>query len=92
MQALVAGTQRIASGEFDRPVEVNRRDEFGQLAGAFNDMSRGLIERDALRDERTKIERDLSLARKIQQDVLPKHIPACPGYDLAAYSLPAEGK
>jgi serine phosphatase RsbU (regulator of sigma subunit) len=90
IQELVVGTQRIAAGRFDEPVAVKRRDELGVLAGAFNDMSQGLKERDVLRDERTKIERDLALARKIQMDVLPKFIPACPGYDLAAYSLPAE--
>jgi serine phosphatase RsbU (regulator of sigma subunit) len=87
---LVVGTERIAAGHFDQPVNADRKDELGLLAKAFNQMSQGLKERDVLRDEKTKIERDLALARKIQMDVLPKHIPACIGYDLAAYSLPAE--
>src|SRR6185295_16723654 len=87
---LVVGTERVAAGDFDRPVNINRRDELGLLAKAFNQMSQGLKERDVLRDERTKIQRDLALARKIQMDVLPKLIPPCIGYDLAAYSLPAE--
>src|SRR5437660_5078384 len=60
------------------------------LAASFNEMSQGLKERDGLREERTKIERDLALARKIQMDVLPKELPPCPGYDMAAFSLPAE--
>jgi serine phosphatase RsbU (regulator of sigma subunit) len=90
IQQLVDGTQRIAAGQFDEPVDVHREDELGQLAHAFNAMSAGLKERDTLRDERTKIQRDLALARKIQMDVLPKHVPPCVGYDVAAYSLPAE--
>ncbi len=90
IQALVAGTQKIANGQFDNPVNIQRRDELGTLADAFNHMSQGLKERDLLRDERMKIQHDLALARKIQMDVLPKDIPPCPGYDLAAYSLPAE--
>lgn len=90
VQELVAGTERIAAGQFDMPVRVRRPDELGKLADAFNQMSQGLKERDRLREERVRIEHDLSLARKIQMDVLPKHIPACPGYDIAAYSLPAE--
>jgi phosphoserine phosphatase len=60
------------------------------LAQALNDMSQGLAERETLREERTKMERDLAVARQIQMNVLPKSIPPCPGYDLAAYSLPAE--
>lgn len=87
---LVAGTRRIAAGEFDSPVRINRRDELGTLADSFNEMAQGLKERDVLRDDRVKLERDLSLARKIQMDVLPKELPPCPGYDMAAFSLPAE--
>jgi serine phosphatase RsbU (regulator of sigma subunit) len=87
---LVAGTRRIVAGQFDSPVDVHRRDELGALADSFNQMSQGLKERDVLREERTKIEHDLALARKIQMDVLPKKLPPTPGYDMAAYSLPAE--
>jgi serine phosphatase RsbU (regulator of sigma subunit) len=90
IQELVSGTRRIAAGQFDSPVEIRRRDELGTLADSFNQMAQGLKERDTLRDERLKIERDLAVARKIQMDVLPKELPSCPGYDMAAFSLPAE--
>jgi serine phosphatase RsbU (regulator of sigma subunit) len=90
IQELVKGTHRIATGQFDQPVQVRRHDELGTLADSFNEMAAGLRERDDLRDQRTKIERDLAVARKIQMDVLPKELPPCPGYDMAAYSLPAE--
>jgi serine phosphatase RsbU (regulator of sigma subunit) len=87
---LAAGTRRIATGQFDSPVNVRRNDELGSLAESFNRMSQGLKERDSLLEERTKIQRDLALARQIQLDVLPKKLPPTPGYDMAAYSLPAE--
>ncbi|HEX4797387.1 MAG TPA: PP2C family protein-serine/threonine phosphatase [Humisphaera sp.] len=90
IEDLVAGTIKIAAGQFDAPVNVRRSDELGKLANSFNEMAAGLKERDILLEERVKIERDLALARKIQMDVLPKELPACPGYDIAAYSLPAE--
>jgi serine phosphatase RsbU (regulator of sigma subunit) len=90
IQELVAGTRRIADGQFDSPVQIRRRDELGTLADSFNTMAQGLKERDGLREERVKIERDLALARKIQMDVLPKELPTCPGYDMAAFSHPAE--
>jgi serine phosphatase RsbU (regulator of sigma subunit) len=90
IEALVAGTWRISTGQFDTPVNVHRRDELGVLADSFNQMALGLKERDQLREERVKIEHDLALARKIQMDVLPKELPTCPGYDIAAFSHPAE--
>src|SRR5205814_1477847 len=51
IQALVAGTRRIAAGQFDDPVEIHRRDELGALADSFNQMSQGLKERDGLREQ-----------------------------------------
>ena len=90
IEELVKGTRRIASGQFDSPVQVRRHDELGALADSFNSMAQGLKERDVLILERSKMERDLAVARKIQMDVLPKNLPACPGYDMAAFSLPAE--
>src|SRR5687768_12733877 len=44
--ALVAGTRRVAQGEFDSPIKVDRRDELGQLAASFNEMALGLQQRD----------------------------------------------
>jgi len=90
VEQLVSGTERIAAGQFDAPLDFHRHDEFGTLADSFNQMSQGLKERDKLRDERLKIERDLALARKIQMDVLPKNLPPCAGYSIAACSYPAE--
>lgn len=87
---LVQGTRRIAAGRFDTPVHIHRRDELGTLAESFNQMAHGLAERVNLLEARAKIERDLAVARKIQMDVLPKTLPECPGYDMAAFSLPAE--
>ena len=45
-----------------------------------------------LRDltERKRIEREFLVAREIQQSILPKSVPAIPGFDVAARSLPAE--
>lgn len=87
---MVRGTERIAAGQFDEPVHVHRQDELGTLAESFNRMSHGLQERENLLQARMKLERDLAVARKIQMDVLPKRLPECPGYDIAAFSLPAE--
>jgi class 3 adenylate cyclase len=49
VRQLVAGTRRVARGEFDEPIVVNRRDELGELAASFNDMSMGLQQRDLVK-------------------------------------------
>ncbi len=37
-----------------------------------------------------KLERDLQVARRIQQDTLPERIPAVPGFDIDAWNEPAD--
>lgn len=44
---LVAGARRIAGGEYHEPLALERQDEFGELATAFNDMQRDIGEREA---------------------------------------------
>ena len=45
---LVAGVRRVGAGDFGQPVAIASADEFGELAVAFNDMQRGLRERESL--------------------------------------------
>jgi adenylate cyclase len=49
VQALHAGIQRVQAGDFDARIAVDTRDEFQQLAQAFNSMTAGLKERDFMR-------------------------------------------
>ncbi|MFL5866822.1 MAG: adenylate/guanylate cyclase domain-containing protein [Thermoleophilaceae bacterium] len=46
---LVEATQRVRGGDLDARVPVMSGDEIGALAGSFNEMMRGLSEREALR-------------------------------------------
>ncbi len=39
IQTLIDGTKRISAGDFSTLIEVNRRDELGELAQSFNAMS-----------------------------------------------------
>jgi class 3 adenylate cyclase len=49
IQALRAGALRVGAGDLDTAVHIRRRDELGQLARAFNEMTRGLAERELIR-------------------------------------------
>jgi phosphoserine phosphatase len=42
------------------------------------------------RDEKRRLQHDMELARSIQQGVMPTELPGLDGYDLAAFSQPAE--
>ncbi len=64
-----------------------------RLALALGAQCAVALQRARLLDEREvklKLERDLALARDIQQGVLPKSMPSITGYDLAGWSRPAD--
>jgi class 3 adenylate cyclase len=55
IRTLVAAVRRVAGGELATEVPIRSRDEFGDLAGAFNDMSRTLqIKQDLIDEQRTE--------------------------------------
>jgi adenylate cyclase len=50
IKTLSKNARKVAGGEYGTPVSVNSRDEIGQLVENYNDMVKGLIERDFIRD------------------------------------------
>ncbi|HUH04259.1 MAG TPA: SpoIIE family protein phosphatase [Kofleriaceae bacterium] len=71
LQALEAQASAIAGGDFDRRVDVRSRDEVGQLADSFNTMAESL---GTLLDEmaaKASLERELELARSVQELMSP---------------------
>jgi len=82
--ALVRQSARIRGGDFDpaEPIESRLR-EVRALANAQDEMRVGL--RTLL-----KLERDLQIARQIQQKSLPERLPRLKGFEIAAWSEPAD--
>ncbi len=72
LSALAAGARAIARGRLDTHVPVRSRDEFGELARAFNQMARDLAERQQLLVEQERLRRELELCRQIQNEMLPR--------------------
>jgi sigma-B regulation protein RsbU (phosphoserine phosphatase) len=86
---------QIAGGDLDARVEeVTSRDEIGELATSFNQMTADLRSHvDRLAEEqaaREKIERDLDLAREIQRGLLPTQEPKTPGFEISGWNQAAD--
>ena len=89
LTTLTDGVQRIAQGDFSARVPVRSRDEFGALAGAFNQMAQDVEHRQELVVERERLKRELELCRRIQTEMLP-HAPLRLGpTEIKGISIPA---
>lgn len=69
----------------------DRRDE--EIAGFLGSQAGVAIQRQRLLDhfaEKQRIQRDLNLARSIQQGLLPRSNPALAGFDVAGWNRPAD--
>jgi serine phosphatase RsbU (regulator of sigma subunit) len=71
LRLLARQAERIAAGHFEERVPAHRRDEIGALAASFNRMAGDLGQLLVDRAQRAVLERELSLARDVQQAMLP---------------------
>lgn len=67
LDELVAGTRRIANREFEQPMRLDRRDEFGDLAKALNSMSSRLGRQFAALSTLAEIDRLILSADDLEQ-------------------------
>lgn len=93
LEDLKKGSEAIGQGDLDFRVEVHTGDEFEDLAISFNRMAHDLKEHiRSLRlttAEKERIQKELEIARGIQQSFLPESAPRIPGIDLEGLNLPA---
>jgi phosphoserine phosphatase RsbU/P len=71
IRALTAQAERIASGDLESRVAEGRRDELGVLARTFNVMSDEIRRLLIDQAQKASLEREMSLARQVQQAMLP---------------------
>jgi serine phosphatase RsbU (regulator of sigma subunit)/anti-sigma regulatory factor (Ser/Thr protein kinase) len=69
--ALRAGIERIGRGDWDTPLTIRDRTEFGLLADAINGMSGDLKKAQGEVIERERLAHEMNLAKKIQRSLLP---------------------
>ncbi|HTJ41665.1 MAG TPA: SpoIIE family protein phosphatase [Kofleriaceae bacterium] len=71
LKQLTTQAQLIASGRLDQRVPAERRDEIGVLARNFNTMASAIGELLVESQKKAMLEREMSLARSVQQAMLP---------------------
>ncbi|MBN1191786.1 MAG: SpoIIE family protein phosphatase [Dehalococcoidales bacterium] len=93
IKALVKGSEAIGQGNLEYKVNINSGDELEELANSFNRMSTDLqkytTELRRTTAEKERVEKELEIARGIQQSFLPESPPEVDGVDMAALNLPA---
>ena len=86
---LFMGTERVRQGDFTHRINISTKDQLGELAGSFNQMT-GSIETLLLTAaEKKRLEEELRIARQIQMSLLPRGQLDMPGLGVTALCVPA---
>ncbi|HVF28710.1 MAG TPA: HAMP domain-containing protein, partial [Pyrinomonadaceae bacterium] len=88
---LYRATEFIKRGDFSHRVRVRSRDQLGELAHAFNDMSANI---ESLLEERVKherLEREVEIAAEVQSQLFPRRVPVLATVEVAGECRAARG-
>lgn len=69
---LSSATEALRRGDFQNRIRVRRRDQLGELQRSFNAMAAHLEELVATAAQKEVLDKELELAQRIQQDLLPR--------------------
>ncbi len=85
MQVLMSGVKILAGGNLDSKINMPSRNEFRVLANAFNDMAFRIAAAQQEHIVKERMDRELEIAREIQQILLPEDVHTPPGYQIGHY-------
>ena len=86
---LFTGTERVRRGDFSHRIQVETRDQLGELAGSFNAMTGSIADLLKQAEEKRRLEEELRIARDIQMSLLPSGPVTLPGLAVTAMCRPA---
>jgi sigma-B regulation protein RsbU (phosphoserine phosphatase) len=86
---LFMGTERVRQGDFAHRIAVRSRDQLGELADSFNQMTGSIENLLQTAAEKKRLEEELRIARQIQMSLLPRGPLAFPGLSVTALCVPA---
>jgi sigma-B regulation protein RsbU (phosphoserine phosphatase) len=88
---LSVATERVRRGDFSYRARARSRDQLGDLAEAFNDMSASI---ESLLEQRLKherLEREIEIAAEVQERLFPRRPPRREGWEIAGECRAARG-
>jgi sigma-B regulation protein RsbU (phosphoserine phosphatase) len=83
------GTRRVIRGDFTHRIPVKTRDQLGDLALSFNQMTSHLERLVLVEKERERLQAELEIAREVQKQLYPREEPPSCGLKLTARCDPA---
>ena len=86
---LFMGTERVRQGDFTHRIDIKTRDQLGELADSFNQMTSSIEDLLQQAAEKKRMEEELRIAREIQMSLLPSGPLAMPGLTVAAVCVAA---
>jgi len=89
VHALVTGTTQVKRGDFSYKIPIRTKDQLGELAQSFNEMTASIESLLGEKAEKDRMEEELRVAQRIQTSLLPRGDLAVPGLDVAGVCEPA---
>jgi sigma-B regulation protein RsbU (phosphoserine phosphatase) len=86
---LFTGTERVRQGDFTHRIDIQTRDQLGELAASFNQMTGSIENLLQTAAEKKRLEEELRIARQIQMSLLPRGPLDIPGLGITALCVPA---
>ena len=86
---LFMGTERVRQGDFTHRISIRTKDQLGELADSFNQMTGGIEKLLQTAAEKKRLEEELRIAREIQMSLLPRGPLDVPGLGVTALCVPA---
>jgi phosphoserine phosphatase RsbU/P len=80
---LYAGTKRVEAGDFDHEIRNMGRDQLGELAVSFNQMTRSIRELLRVSAEKQRLDQEMTIAAQVQFRLFPRSLPGTAKLDFA---------
>ncbi|HTY62633.1 MAG TPA: PP2C family protein-serine/threonine phosphatase [Acidobacteriota bacterium] len=83
------GTEFVKRGDFSHRIVVRSDDQLGALAASFNQMTEYVQHLVKERVQKERLERELEIAKEVQERLFPNRIPKMTRMEVAGICLPA---
>jgi phosphoserine phosphatase RsbU/P len=81
---LYRGTQYVQAMDFSHRVQIEKRDQLGELGESFNRMTGSISQLIEEENKRRRLEDEISIAREVQNQLFPSTLPSVPGVEIEA--------